>query len=266
VAGVIGEYDMRVIYRETWNGLQKQATAVKTVLVLPPGTFKVSGRVGTPGGARGDSVWVTVLSGNLAGTSVRGGGTGYRLLGAVGPIELEAVAADHVTQRRELNVTGHTIHDFELAPIFSGADVSGVWTLTLVDPAPSCPPGFPAAARGRAYTLTIVQAGQNLALHLSRPGLSVQGAGSMSGAVKGNQVTLAFLFQRNEYTGEILNLNIFDRLSATETLSWEATINGTYTGNDITASASGTIIYTNAPNSPPAWQCTASNHVFTVRR
>ena len=268
VANSIGDAQIRVVYREPWESIPKEAHGVKDVLVIPRGTFKISGRVTGPGGLSSQTR-VTVISGNLAGTSVPAAGADYRLYGAVGPIELEVTAPNHVSQRREINVTGHTVQDFALVPIGNFDEVSGPWTLTLVDPSPSCPPGFPSAARGRTYALNITQQFGKLSVDVSRPGLTVVQTipGLIGGSVNGSQVTLWFLFFRNDLTNELLSVSILDRLSATETFSWEATMAGTYSGSEIAVGpASGTMIYTNAPNSPPAWFCTAVNHTFTVRR
>ena len=262
-----GEAEIRASYQEPLGREIQRVTASTNVLVLAPGTFKVSGRVTEVGGAPlFAGVLVTVVSGNLQG-SVSGLANGqYAFYGATGPIELEVSGPNYQTLRHNFLVTSNTIHDFALVSLANPVDVGGVWTLTLVDPAPGCPPGFPSAARGRTYTLKLTQQGTHLAVDLSRPGLSIVLPELFSGSVDHDQVSVDLPSILDDFTGA-LSPNIIDRISGTETLSFGVVIRGTVSGSEIVATTAGTIYYWAAAiTGAPAWECTAANHAFVLRR
>jgi hypothetical protein len=89
---------------------------------------------------------------------------------------------------------------------------------------------------------------------------------AFGGIVTGQHVILDFDALVNDFTGEVLP-NIFDHLSATDTLSFDGRASGDLSGTEIIATLNGTIEYwTGNTSLPPAWACTAANHVITIKR
>ena len=188
------------------------------VLVLEPGTFKLTGTIkergggGLPFGGR-----ISILSGVGQGKLAFGGA--YMFYGVAGPIRLEVSSTGYVSGVHDIDVTGHTVHDFELVPVETPVDVAGDWTLTLGPPPPGCPDGLPALAQTRSYSLAVIQKGTELELRLRSPTLQVVSDFNTGGTVSGQRVSLCFSNSANDFDEEV-SINLLDKLSATETFSF----------------------------------------------
>ena len=137
------------------------------VLVLAPGTFKVSGVV-SDSGIPVAGATVDLLDGSRAVMSARTDADGvYRLYGVSGDIELRVRAAGYAEQVRAFPVTDNRTFDFALPP---GAVLAGFDELRItVDPA-TCPVNLrnslPENLRDRTYVDTITQTGPRLDVKL----------------------------------------------------------------------------------------------------
>ena len=103
------------------------------VLVLEPGTFKLSGGVSDSSGGLLDDVTVEVLSGTGKGLKATTNNIGqYGLYGVAGPVQLRTSADGFRAQIRDVIVTGNGGPEpFALTPVETPADVSGTWTMTV---------------------------------------------------------------------------------------------------------------------------------------
>jgi hypothetical protein len=235
------------------------------LLVLEPGTFKLTGTIrehggsSTPSGAR-----ITILSGIGQGKLAFGGE--YRFLGVAGPIRLEVSSKDYFSIVHDMNITGHTVQNFELVPLETPVDVAGNWTLTLGPPPSGCPDGLPAFAQTRSYNLAVIQKGTRLELQLRGPTLQVINDSYAVGVVSGQRVSLYIDNPKDDF-GEEIFINLLDRLSATETFSFEGQI--IFQGNEspIATTMNGTFRYWSRPvTQPPSWECKITNYPVTLRR
>ena len=87
--------------------------ASKTILVLPTGTFRLSGNIKESGfGIEG--VTVSVISGTGAGLTTTSGFTGsYALFGVKGLVRIETRKNGYLNLVQQLDVTEHRTHDVE---------------------------------------------------------------------------------------------------------------------------------------------------------
>ena len=152
-----------------------------TVLVLTPGTHRVTGLV-SDAGIPVSGATVDVLDGSRAVMSVRTDADGiYRLYGLVGDVELRVRVDGYPDQVRGIGVTDDSRVDF---PLPASANVAGAYVLTITADAKSCPVtarnALPPEWRVRTYDAIVTQNGSQLSVKLS-------GGTLMSGSFNGTQ-------------------------------------------------------------------------------
>ena len=153
VAG--GEALIRVLYAG-WN-------AATRTLVLPAGTYRVTGTVDDSGvGVAG--VTVRVISGVGEGlTAITDGKGAYALYGLRDRVRLQANGAGYLDRVAEIEVDSHRTFDFQISPERERTDLRGRYTLTV--DRMSCPSSrLPTT---RSYDATVTQDGPRLAVALS---------------------------------------------------------------------------------------------------
>jgi hypothetical protein len=132
-------------------------TRTRELLVLPAGTFRLTGTVSDSFGLMAE-VTVAVTGGPAAGQSSVTGATGeYRLYGVSGETPLRISRGGYQTLEPSVHVSGHQKQDFDLRPAGSRRDVSGTYTLTITA-AGHCRT-WPEPFRTRRYTATVDQDG-----------------------------------------------------------------------------------------------------------
>ncbi|HUF47774.1 MAG TPA: carboxypeptidase-like regulatory domain-containing protein [Vicinamibacterales bacterium] len=139
------------------------------VIVTPPGTFRLAGRV-TLGGLASDPVvgaLVTATGRTAAALSATTDWDGrYKIFGVSGPTTVRVIKAGYADQTREVVGVGNEMLDVALP--LSGAlpNVAGSYTLT-VEADPTCAGNLPEGARARQYPATIVQVGSTVEVRLT---------------------------------------------------------------------------------------------------
>lgn len=137
------------------------------VLVLEPGTFRVSGRVTDSGGPL-PTAQIAVVSGTGAGQTTRLRGGSYALYGLAGAVKLEVSEESFQTETRMVVVNDHATVDFSLQPLAGYVSVTGEWRLTL-RAALSCGADIPEDAATRTFQASLRQVGSGLTFILSSP-------------------------------------------------------------------------------------------------
>jgi hypothetical protein len=135
------------------------------VLVLAPGTFRVTGLVSDSGTAIPGAT-VDVLNGSRAAMTTQTDADGiYRLYGLSGAIELRVRALGYPEQVRALTVTDGARYDFALP---ARSQSNGSYRLTIAADATACPSTgrnpWPEGLRVRTYDATVTQTGSDLAV------------------------------------------------------------------------------------------------------
>jgi len=256
-ANVIGDADVTATFH-VFN-------AQLHVLVLEPGTFKLSGTIRERGGGSlplGGKI--VVLSGVGQGRQAFGDPT-YKIYGVAGPIRLEASSQGYFSTVHDIDVTGHAVYDLELVPLETPVDVAGDWTLTLGPSPRGCPDGLPAVAQTRSYNVAVIPKGTKLELQLRGPTLQVRDDRLTTGVISGQRVTFFFSNTEDDFGVEVA-INLIDKLSATETFSFNGQL--IFQGNEspIATTMDGTFRYWSRPVTQPSWECRASDYPVTLRR
>ena len=142
-------------------------TATTRVLVLPAGTFLLSGMT-TEYGAPVDGVDIEVVEGIGTGmkTTSRADGT-YALYGVAGQISLHVKRDGYINTTESLTVASNTTRDLSLAPERTTEPYTGTYTMTVTAVAPCFGGELPSEARRRVYTAQVLQRGSSLRVTLA---------------------------------------------------------------------------------------------------
>jgi len=173
--GTVGQAGEAVLAAE-----QSGRRASLQVLVLAPGTFKVSGVV-SDSDIPVSGATVDLLDGSRAIMSSLTDNDGvYRLYGVSGGVELRVRAPGYADQVKSFSVTSTRTFDFVLPA--TDRNVAGSYVLQMTA-ASRCPQnGLPAGLRVRTYDATITQQGIQLSVNLGGASLLF---GSFNGVLTG---------------------------------------------------------------------------------
>jgi hypothetical protein len=141
-------------------------TATARVLVLPTGTYRLSGTA-SEFGVPLSEVAIEVLEGVGTGlkTTSRADGT-YALYGVSGSIRLHLKKEGYLNAMETLAVNAHTTRNLMLETANGQAPYTGIYTMTITAVSP-CSGSFPDSARQRVYTAHILQRGSGLNVRLA---------------------------------------------------------------------------------------------------
>jgi carboxypeptidase family protein len=188
------------------------------VLVLRPGTFRLTGTVSDDGLPIADAT-VEVIDGSRMVMSTRSDASGvYRLFGVSGNIEVRASKEGYAARVNHVAVSDNSTSDFVLSPTLTD-DLSGTYTLTITASSSCAQSGsfsLPPDVRTRRYTSEVRQNGRRLTV--TRGGASLQN-GSFTGQVEGDRAVfdihgIDVYFQSSFYLASAVDL--FEQVSPTE--------------------------------------------------
>ena len=144
-----------------------QISARANVIVIAPGTFRLTGRVVEFGAAVKDAT-VAVTSGIGTGLSTQTTLNGdYRLYGVAGEIQVTVTKDGYTPLVQTLMVAQETLADFEIAQTTS-LNLAGTYSMTI-DASAGCQygAGLPDDLKKRTYAATITQTGPLFRVELS---------------------------------------------------------------------------------------------------
>jgi hypothetical protein len=204
------------------------------VLVLEPGTFRVSGVV-TESGQPIGGLRVQVVAGRRAGLQVTTPPSGvYALYGLAGPTELAVSEEGLQPQIRSIVVTDHQTVDFSLHPLPAYDSFTGNWRLVL-SASPSCGSALPADAAVRTFDASIVQRGPQLTMEVNGPSRVILAdyPAQATGGVSGD--SMSFRFQTTSLEdGNPPRWTLLEELQPGRFLGIGALAEGRRTGNRVT--------------------------------
>jgi hypothetical protein len=224
-------------------------SARMTVLVLPAGTYRLTGTV-TDGGVPLPVATVSVVSGTGSGLSAITATDGtYRLYGVAGDIQLQVNAPGYVTSTQSLSIAANGVNDFSVTPTGGKPNLTGTYSMTVSANASCAPPGsalytLPGDVRERHYIATISQMGAKFQVTLSGADfvLKLGRGNSFSGTVLGPSIQ--FRVNDGYYYGpypdilESLGPNRYVLINGLGTL--------TLAGTDLTGAIDGTYVLVNS--------------------
>jgi hypothetical protein len=216
------------------------------VLVISPGTFKISGRVTDSSGSI-ENVEVRVLSGTGAGLATKTDfGGNYALYGVAGDVRLSVSAPGYVAEEIGATITSHTTRNFSLTTSSISVDVSGQWTMTFRTSS-ACSSDWAPELRQREIAATILKQGTRLSIRFTGPTIiTSNGSGNAFGRIAGTAFSMTLFFDDYYQTFSLL-----ERLNPTSWLSLAGAVEGDVNsaGTEIDGVFSGSFIsYVTAAN------------------
>ena len=142
--------------------------ALKTVLVVPSGTFKLTGTV-TENGYQVGGVRLTVISGQgteLTATTADDGK--FVLYGVGGDVRIELIKPGYFRKLEEITVNANARHDMTLVAERQRRDLHGTYSLSIsADCGSNSLRPLPDAVRQRTYSAVVTQSGPTLMVDLA---------------------------------------------------------------------------------------------------
>jgi hypothetical protein len=173
--------------------------ASREVIVVPTGTFRVTGRVTESDGPfpiSGARVQARDSSGN--GPSTESDGSGFfRLFGVAPDSEIVVSRAGYSENTRHVTIDKHSTVNFEMILNGPRPRVDGTYTVTL--DLSGCRDGFRPEYAHRVYTAVVQQSGSSVEVRFTEPSFAVNSANLgnlMQGRVEG---TGLFLYAQSFY-------------------------------------------------------------------
>jgi Carboxypeptidase regulatory-like domain len=163
----------------------------QSLLILPPGTFKLSGAVTDASGlVEGVVVEARFGGGSKTVTTSRDGR--YAFYGVSGAVELIASARGYNSANMRFTVTGPTVSNIILTTTATPLNLAGTWTLSLAASSP-CSDSWPEAVRHLEEPTQITQDGTRLTLSFTGPTVQQSFVGSF-GRIAGTEFSLTINF------------------------------------------------------------------------
>jgi len=231
------------------------------VIVITPGTFKLSGTIRDASGTV-ENVVIEVTSGTGTGLSTKSTFNGrYALFGVTGGVGLRASAPGYTTQELQVTVNSHGVRDVDISPVSEPVEVSGNWTL-VVTTSSACSDTWPAPARKREVAATVAQQGTRLSVRFPNAAISLFRDGNAA-RIAGSAFSMT-LFYDDYY----LDYTLMERISPNEWVGVNGDLTGTASSTSITGELVGNFHYyqssANFPSGTP--RACAADPQFEFRR
>ena len=255
----------------TINARFGSRSATAQIMVLPAGTFRLTGRI-SDGSLPLDGVTLTVIEGTGKGlTNVTDGSGAYALYGVAGRVTLHAKKGGFKNSIEEIDVSRNRELDFEMRFDGERGALTGTYTLQLE--ATPCV-SLPENTRKRTYTANVQQHGSRVTVKLSGADFIVSnGRGDhFAGSVgSGGKVTFVigdfyyYYYWYNYFGGEF---DLVERVDS-NALVVAGTVSATSTSSRISGVLNGHIALAQgltAPFTRFTAKCLSSSHRFDMRR
>jgi hypothetical protein len=235
------------------------------ILVVPAGTFRLSGSVLGLSGWPLEGALVQVTAGIGAGLSSSTVGGVYRLYGVAGDIQVMVSEPSYMSITQAVTVNSNANHNFDLATVDPPPDLAGTYTLRIAAD-PACPTAgdgaLPAIGREREYTAMIQPSENGIRAGLSGADFLSNSKKSLSGHVTPNGAT----FYANDPSYYYSNYpDLAELLPGGYLYLTSGTIDVTRSGNDLVGTLNGTIkiIDNGSLRGHTVGQCTSAHHPVT---
>lgn len=241
-----------------------------STLVLPPNTFRLTGKV-LESGLPVYGAAVTVVSGSGSGLSTTTDYNGqYRLYGVAGTIQISVTKPGYADMVKSIDISQNDLLDFpEARQTTVLPSMAGAYTLTLqADPdCPTVPPDprtlvLPSELRQpRNYAAEMFQDGPSLVVMLTGPEFAAP-SNRFSGRIHPDGIEFQF---GDGYIGYGPDDAITEHISSTQALSFEGAVHAVRSGSTLIGRLDGDVqAFEHAAFYRVIGDCRSSNHRFTM--
>jgi hypothetical protein len=241
-------------------------SAMQSILVVPAGTFRLSGFV-TGLGSSLDGALVQVTAGTGAGLSSSTVNGTYQLLGVAGNIQVTVSKTAYVTATLAVTVNNNTTLNVDLVTVAPPPGLAGTYALAITaDPAcmTTGAGALPSVARERQYAAVIKQTGNQVTAALSGANFSPNSSHSLYGLLAPDGATFDVNDPIYYYSGW---RDLAELLPDGSVYLASGNIDLTLSGKDLVGTLNGTIRVAVGPTLPNlgtfVGQCASTSHSVT---
>ena len=239
--------------------------AAQSILVVPSGTFRLSGNV-TGLGLSLSGALVQVVAGTGAGLSSSTVGGQYRLYGVAGNVQVSVSDASYVTLTEAVTVNNNTFLNFVLTTVNPPPNLAGTYALRITADSACATTGggaLPAAGRERVYTATIQEEGPQVRTRLSGATFLPNSNNSFDGNLTADGASFCCVNWPDYYYSGVRD--VAEVLPGDEVYLPSGAINVTLSDRRLTGTLNGTITVrgNHSVDGPVIGQCTSAHHIVT---
>lgn len=262
-AGVAGE--------ATVSARIQNRVGTKVVLAIPPGTYKLSGRI-TEGALPVSGVSVSVTRGTGTGLTALSNTDGrFALYGVAGDVRIQASREGYVDSIRDLTVGSTMTDNFEIAPSRQRKDLTGTYSLTFDASACAGTSTYPNDLRTRRYTAAVTQAGRALTVTLSGADFLQSGSrgNTFSGSIDpAENVSFGIGNAYYYYYFSEASFDVIERLDDSRSLTFIGAVTAKVNGSAITGTLNGAFVIlrgSRLPFTSTISSCYSASHTFVMQ-
>ncbi len=252
------------------TAIANQRQASSTVLVMPAGTFRLSGRL-LEAGIAVNGATVSVAAGTNQGLTTTTSAFGhYAFVGVAGTLTLQITKAGYQTVIQHIDVIGNTrLEDISMTPEKQREELSGQYRLTVT--AADCS-NIPEEFQRRTYDARVDQRASWVNVLLSGADFMVfTGVGNHFGGTYELDGSVSFVLARGYFNHYYDNVSpdVVERVTPNSAIVISGNASTRVNSDVIAGQLSGTFALTGQLHTffpPYASECQSSRHSFELRR
>jgi hypothetical protein len=240
-------------------------SALRSVIVVPVGTYRLKGTVRDAGVAV--DAHVRIENGSLGTVDLDTAGGQYTVFGVAGETRVTVTKDGYLEDRRTETIGEHRIINIDLSLVRSRADISGMYTLT-VTAADSCGT-LPAEVRSRTFTASIAQNGAQVTVTLSGREFAADRGRTLNrfnGFIEAERVVFHFSDAFGYYYYYFYTPDILEFVSDNLYYGWDGTATGSISRDRVAGTLNGLVMTFTGPPFRPALRCRSNQHRFELAR
>jgi hypothetical protein len=239
-------------------------SALKSVIVVPAGTYRLKGLVRDAGVTVGAQVRIENAS--LGTVNLDAAAGQYAVFGVSGETRITVTKNGYLEERRTESIGEHRIIDIDLSLARSRPEITGTYTLR-VTASDSCGT-LPEDVRSRTFTAFIAQNGPELTVTLSGAefaAVSGRPLNQFKGFLEAERAVFQFTSTSSGIGYYYYSADILEFLSTNRYFGWEGTA-ATSVSRDVLAGTLDGTVGTYSGPFRPALRCQSNQHRFELSR
>jgi len=240
-------------------------SAVRSVIVVPVGTYRVKGTIrdaGVPVSAR-----VRLENGAVGTVDLDASGGQYAVFGVAGQTRITVTKDGYLENSRTESISEHRIIDIDLSLARSRPDVNGTYTFRLTT-ADGCDT-LPDDVRSRTYTASVAQNGPQLTVTLSGPQFATDRGRTLNqfgGFLEAERAIFRFSDMFGYYYFYFYTPDILEFISDSRYFGWDGTATVSVSRDRLAGTLDGIVGTFTGPPFRSALRCRSDHHRFELTR
>jgi hypothetical protein len=240
-------------------------SALKSVIVVPAGTYRLKGVVRDAGVIVGAQVRIENAS--LGTVELNAAGGEYAVFGVAGETRITVTKDGYLQESRTESIGEHRIIDIDLSLARSRPDITGTYTLR-VTASGSCGT-LPDDVRSRTFTASIAQNGAQLTVTLSGRDFATDRGRTLNqfrGFLEAERAIFHFSDTFGYYYFYFYTPDVLEFVSDNQYFGWDGTAALSLSQDRVAGTLDGLVMTFTGPPFRPALRCRSNQHRFEFSR